>query len=278
MLCANCRSMLLPEHRRAVRLGLFALILGGAAILMAALLLLMSGGAVHTNVSLVVAVICISLFGAVGCLVGGSYVNQTLQMVTARESPESKALMGRFDLISMIVLAVCGLACIPLGYKLFFDGNRARGAAEKAFSGQLDKFNKLLEDDGAELANPKPALKGRVLVLDQQAGQMPGIRSGQISDVQFELPRGMRAGKPSDVATVVWLRWKREEQTPGYRNSKAYRVSCEVVLVDPKQPAILDRKGFVGGPPPSAVVSGQDGYGSLPTANIVKYLLSLPRQ
>lgn len=137
--------------------------------------------------------------------------------------------------------------------------------------------------DAAESPAPPEALRSH---LGKDAWE-------EINQDEFmKLPRKLRASTPDEVGTVVWLRWgaeaegeymedqflrgpKRPERGP----VPAYRITCEVTVIDKAKSTIVGTKDFRGGRPPKKIPAyDQAGWGSRPTREIVGYIKSLPRR
>lgn len=279
-ICTECGAILNPARRRVVRAGTFALILGGSVVLLEAVVLLLGGGTIHESISLAATVVSVFIAGGAAALFGAVRIGQTFRAVTSRESTAARALLDFVDKLSLGTLAVLVLVCLPLGYRLVMATDQVRPAVEAAFAGKLEPFAVIL-DDKAEENDPEegeaPKINGRVLVLDKGSRMVPGVTPGGISAVHFDLPRTLRATQPDQVGTVVWLKWSRKDRGK-YRTGTAYKVNCEVIIIDAEKRAVVARRPFEGGEPPSSVPAGKDGYGALPTERIVEYLTSLPRE
>ena len=115
LICPQCRAILLPAHRQAVRVGLIAQVAGAIAVILSAVLLFFSGGAIHSSFSLAAAVVAVLLLGGLGGLFGAWWAGRVFQQVTDRDSPEARALLGQVDKVSWVALASCGLTIVPLG-------------------------------------------------------------------------------------------------------------------------------------------------------------------
>jgi hypothetical protein len=156
----------------------------------------------------------------------------------------------------------------------------------------VDGFKKEVVDHGY--------IVGKVIVMDLSNSRFVdslrrklGIDSwNQINCREFrKLPVGLRASTPEEVGTIVWLIWGRERVGTymEYRllrgdrvGPSAYRITCEVVVINKAKTAILDRVKFSGDDPPEKIskpsesLMNFDEYGSRPTEQIVKYIKSLP--
>lgn len=279
-ICAECKAILDPVRRRAARSGLFVMIVGTSVVLLVAVLLLFSGGAIHESFSLAATVTSVLIAGGAAAVLGAVHTGKTLEAVTSRESPAARALLDLIDKLSLGTVAGLALACLPLGWKLVMAPDQVRPSVEAAFADKLEPFAAILDDssDDAESASSEePTVKKRMLVLDKGSRMIPGVQPGAISPLHFELPRAIRAMQPDQVGTVVWLKWSRKDRGK-YRTGTAYKINCEVIIIDPDKRAIVARQPFEGGEPPSSVAAGKDGYGSRPIEQIMEYLTTLPRE
>jgi hypothetical protein len=170
---------------------------------------------------------------------------------------------NRFNLIFWGVVAA--IALVVGGF--FGVRSIVRARAVAPFKPHVAAY--LTQPAGAPPADGKAAIKGKVITVD---------RKGQEVDyLYFDLPEEMRAGKPEEVGTVVWLDWDKtqvgqyDDGTPGYVQT------CQVTVIDKGANAVVGKNAFRGGDPPKSKKKSESGMGPKPTDEIVKYLTSLPR-
>ena len=101
----------------------------------------------------------------------------------------------------------------------------------------------------------------------------------------FKLPVELRAVTPDEVGTIIWLKWDsilEGRYGDHFAAPGANRILCEAVVIDKGKNVIIGRKSFRGGTPPShtrfsSTSKYNTRYGFRPTAEIVDYITSLPR-
>lgn len=117
--------------------------------------------------------------------------------------------------------------------------------------------------------------RGKMIVLNKATGDVDW-------DVYFALPDGLRAGRPEEVGTVVWLEYGREQDprfSYGDKHLPAFRQTCTVRVIDQGDRHVIANAVERGGDPPSEIdENAQEGVGPKPTAEVVNYLKALPRQ
>jgi hypothetical protein len=155
----------------------------------------------------------------------------------------------------------------------------------EAFKGSLGDFARLVPraELNAEIDREKVGdarIVGKIVAIDQ--GQsFKEVNADGLSFIQQQLPKDVRADNPDEVGTVLLLDWERRK-TGTYGTAKitgyAYRVHCQLFLIDATHKTLLAKRTFDGDPPPGAVPSGEDGYGGFPTQSILAYLRTLPQE
>ena len=135
-----------------------------------------------------------------------------------------------------------------------------------------------------------PYLKGRSVLVDAGEAVTDGSASfgsesltfspNHVSSVLYELPRDLVAWKPEQVGTVVLLGWKREHYGVFSSGDIAYRILCEVTVVDVGAEMVVGRTTFAGDEPQSSKLQGVEGDlgGRAPVHEIVAWLKGLPRR
>jgi hypothetical protein len=121
-------------------------------------------------------------------------------------------------------------------------------------------------------------LKGKIIPVNKT--------ENKIDDIYYSLPEGLRATKPEDVGTIVWLDWGEDkvghycsEYIPGCFSSDDPAIvnTCDVTIIDKSIPAIVVERNFRGSDPPQKTKGG-GASGSMPTEEIVDYLQNLPKK
>ncbi len=138
-------------------------------------------------------------------------------------------------------------------------------------------FEKHLAEYTAEPTRPSGGfpttyIKGKVVPVEFRKGKQA------IDYLYFDLPPELKAQTPEEVGTVVWLEWG-EDQVGDYDDDDpAFVQTVKVSVIDKERGRMVGQKSFRGGPPPNTKTYDGPGYGPKPTAEIVQYLTSLPRQ
>jgi hypothetical protein len=135
------------------------------------------------------------------------------------------------------------------------------GAGDKSpFAGKLDPF--LKTPDKRAPKDAKRTLNGKVLALDYYGKS--------IDKFHQELPADLRAEKPEEVGTVIWV-FSGTERVRDERTGGTVTVSvCEVVVFDVANSEILAQRRFRGALPDRA-----DADGPKPTPQILALLEQL---
>jgi hypothetical protein len=128
-------------------------------------------------------------------------------------------------------------------------------------------------------------LKGKIITVNK--------KEKRLDDIYFDLPEELRATKPEDVGTIVWLEWGKDEAgfycdwsdvlckdgiTPPKHDDPATVNTCHVTIIDKFIPAIVGEMSFMGSDPPQRKTRSGSSSGSMPTEEIVAYLQSLPKK
>lgn len=88
------------------------------------------------------------------------------------------------------------------------------------------------------------------------------------------LPDEIRATKPDEVGTVVWLKWTiRTTVRPGKHKVTCRRIVCDVTVIDLAEAIIVGGKE-IQGPLPDGL---EGGCGPRPTRDVARFLTELPR-
>ena len=118
-------------------------------------------------------------------------------------------------------------------------------------------------------------LRGKMIVVDKATGEVDW-------DVFFALPNQLRAARPEEVGTVVWLEYGREQDkhySYGQQHLPAFRQTCTVRVIDQADRHVIANAVERGGDPPGEIdENAKEGVGPKPTKEVVNYLKTLPRQ
>lgn len=113
-------------------------------------------------------------------------------------------------------------------------------------------------------------LKGKIITVNKE--------NNRIDNIYFDLPEELRAAKPEDVGTIIWLKWG-ENKVGSYTDGEDAIVNnCHVTIIDKSISAIVDERNFRGSDPPKVKHGSGSDSGSMPTKEIVNYLQSLPKK
>jgi hypothetical protein len=113
-------------------------------------------------------------------------------------------------------------------------------------------------------------IKGKIITVNNE--------EGEIDDIYFSLPEELRATKPENVGTIVWLEWG-EDNIGSYTDGEdATVITCDVTIIDKSTATVVAERNFRGSIPPNPKRSGEDGTGSMPIDEIVAYLKTLPKK
>ena len=109
---------------------------------------------------------------------------------------------------------------------------------------------------------------------------LPVDKTGNMVDrsVFFALPGGLKASRPQDVGTIVWLEWGTTQVGTYTGGGNAYVRTCEVTVIDKSRQAIVGTADFTGSDPVSGKTGSGDEYGDAPVQKVVDYLVKLPRR
>jgi hypothetical protein len=124
-----------------------------------------------------------------------------------------------------------------------------------------------------EQASIRPHIKGKIVLIDKNARA--------ISTWQMELPSALRATRPDEVGTIVWIKERKEKvgeyvDLSGRSEGSAYMYVWDLTLIDKSIPAIVGRATLRGSDPPE---TSQEGFrsGTIPLTDTIEYLESLRR-
>jgi hypothetical protein len=98
------------------------------------------------------------------------------------------------------------------------------------------------------------------------------IEAQTVSSAQKKIHQQIQAENPSEVGTVVLLKWAKDLLSTNIAGIEFVRVRCEVIVVDNIKHVIVGKRQFAGSNP-----EGLHRWGSSPENEIVEYINSLPR-
>jgi hypothetical protein len=169
----------------------------------------------------------------------------------------------RLMLLIVVMLALAGFG----GY--WAVAAMIRSSAAAPFKAHLAEY--LAPTVGPGQAAP---VGGKMVVVDKNTQDID-------SDVFFGLPDALRASRPEEVGTVVWLEYGRERGMGVYGNDHlpSFIQTCKVTVIDQASRSVIATTLLHGGAPPETINEGaKEGVGPRPTAEVIAYLKGLPRQ
>ena len=101
--------------------------------------------------------------------------------------------------------------------------------------------------------------------------------TSEVDETFFDLPSDVKATKPEEVTTVVWVSCTEHEAGSYTSGSKAYVKDCDVTVIDTLSDTIIGKRSFTGESPPQRKSYRGDWHGSKPNTNIIEYIKSLKR-
>jgi hypothetical protein len=119
---------------------------------------------------------------------------------------------------------------------------------------------------------PTTYVKGKVVPVEFHNGKQ------KIDYIYFDLPAELKAEKPEDVKTVVWLEYDEDKIDEFDDGAAAYVWTVKVSVIDKERGRMVGQQDFRGGDPPMTKTYSGAAYGPRPNKEVVDYLMSLPRQ
>lgn len=166
----------------------------------------------------------------------------------------------------VIVLIVIAL---PLGWKSFDQYRKYKRERINAFiSTTLNGLKSVPPEKGT---GNDPYLTGKLLLVDKE--------TEAIDPLFYQLPLELRASNPSEVGTIVLLKWRQEGV--GYytgTNKTAKQWHCDVEVIDFNGRRSLVEKDIIGHMPPNILTKGDTPEGYKPDKKVIDFLTSLPRR
>jgi hypothetical protein len=197
-------------------------------------------------------------------------------MIIGQRSPDSDSLGG------CLILLILILSLIAIGLTIGSNTSRQLDMVLEPFKNHIREYSIVSGLKNPARTSPhrtKAYLKGKIIPVNRM--------ESRIDDIYFSLPEGLRATKPEDVGTIVWLDW--EKDTVGHycpeglggcfsSDDPAIVNTCDVTIIDKSIPAIVVERNFRGSDPPEKKEKGGSGSGSMPTKEIIDYLKNLPKK
>lgn len=157
-----------------------------------------------------------------------------------------------------------------------------RDEALAEFTSHLDSYT----GDFEKSISGAPYIHGQVVIVTVAANDNTGLisdRSGitpYVDQLTLRLPDRLQATDPSQVGTVVPLRWGQKHIGDYSNGVHGYKETCSISIVDWQTQQLIGIKDFEGGDPPRSVSEHTRGavFGAGVDSDIVAYLESLPQQ
>ena len=193
-------------------------------------------------------------------------------------------------LMTLLLLAGVGLGCGRR--KTSVDGQRGQ-ISWAIFPKLLSDYEKGIPAGLSESLEASPHLRGKVLVVDPRPlstwirgyatdpGDSPISVSFNVSvdAAHLKLPDELRPDHPDQVGTVAYAAYRPVHVGQyGSSSNPAFRLDCDITLIDRAKGVIYGRHTIEGPLPPAGIaISGLSGgvYGDPPTSDIASYLASL---
>ena len=184
--------------------------------------------------------------------------------------------------VALCVLAVMHDNCLGP----FLESSGHQRCVEQRFAPAIASFASMAD---WPYASGSPYLKGRAVPVDLGepvvdwglVGEPTTFTPNHVSQILHDLPKSIVAWKPDQVGTVILLVWKRDVIGHFPSGDAAYRVLCEVTVVDVAASAVVGRETFWGGGPPEVKFLTRtrgDIGGTVPDDEIVEWIKALPRR
>ena len=140
----------------------------------------------------------------------------------------------------------------------------SQNAETKPFASHLSEYTffPALKDSSSSTT-----IRGKVITIDKT--------KTEIDDTFFDLPTELKATKPEEVGTVVWVSCSEYVAGTYVSGSKAYVQTCEVTVIDKSSASIIGKRSLTGSQPPQTKTYSGDWHGSKPKSEIVDYIKSL---
>jgi hypothetical protein len=109
------------------------------------------------------------------------------------------------------------------------------------FEAHVREYSTVFGLKNRSMNNPnlmEPYIKGKIITVNK--------KESRIDDIYFDLPKELRAFKPKDVGTILWLKCE-EDEVGFYTNGEEATVNiCQVTIIDKSTPTIVARTSFRG--------------------------------
>jgi hypothetical protein len=157
------------------------------------------------------------------------------------------------------------IAVIALGVLGFF------GVRYLIRSRKLAPFNEQMAAYTAQVSpTPRPGpLRGKIIPVDVDKKEVDGL--------YWDMPEDLRADRPDDVGTVVWLKWDKVKVGTYEGGTAAEAQTADVTVIDRKDWAVTHTTHIQGDDPPRTKKRSETGVGPRPTKQVIDYLKGLPR-
>jgi hypothetical protein len=194
----------------------------------------------------------------------------------------------RHPLLGTLILLVFG---IVLGWLAFIWAFHEKNSVFKPY---LSEYARVFSQVGDPSCNSDDCVytRNKILLLDKVEGNYEKLEfeSGQswfvssyfvkndnVSVLHEELPNEIRAAKPEEVETIIWLNWSLKTVHYYTGGSKGYQVNCTLMIYDKQKKLLIRLKDFAGEVPDSPLKTKGSFNGKPPVKDIITYLSALRR-
>ena len=142
----------------------------------------------------------------------------------------------------------------------------SRNMQTKPFAEHLTEYTHFpkLNESGSSTT-----ISGKAITIDKT--------TNEIDETYFDLPAELKASKPEEVGTVVWISCSESVAGTYQSGAKGYLWNCDVTVIDLATASTVGKKSFSGDHPPQTKSNTSDWHGSKPNSEIISYIKSLKR-
>jgi len=176
----------------------------------------------------------------------------------------SRNLSGQTEkTIAAVIASVVAIGAMTGVYRGWVSIQQSRIAPYAAY---LDEY---LAQPAARVDQGKEKIVGKIMTVN--------LATQQIDDFYLKLPKSYQPTSAEEVGTILQLTYGEADVRKLSNGGKAYKVTCEITLIDLTQNAIIARKTFIGDRPvvPSHGAAGSSFAGPAPDDQIIEFIESL---
>jgi len=200
-------------------------------------------------------------------------------MLNEYKPVEGGAVFGKVVAVVVLAAVAMGLIVVTVwGYRTWSEYSQARteeaaltqraSVDKKSLEGTLDSYI-FPEEELTDNLDGRLYISGKVVVVD---------RTGRLIDSAFlELPDELRASRPEEVGTVVWLDWGKQYRWRYSNGAAAYTHAVRVSVIDLIDKKLIDSRFLYGSLPPENVrdKGKWEYFGTKPVRQIVAHLTNV---